>query len=398
MDLELGHGFIPRIGEANYRAVDRCVGPMDLFNPDPLDLPWGVVDGAWAERRPELLDTLRRHGTRLLIDTYGWRYRYDATFRVAKLQATSWCPKTVVSVTDEPVGRSLVEASIRGQAALDADAYLVPGWMPDNHTEALRSSYEVIFKTISEFAEVRARPFVLFVGGHTKGLDRVRALLDEVPHFVSAVYLQLSPVSPVKDSPSKLEAITAAYQHAASRGFKVIAGHAGAITPALRAMGVDAADAGLATEETFDRSRARMTVKSQHDEPNSSGGRRSRMYFSQIDRSLDAAVVERLMSVPGAAAELRGCRLPCHRFRGDHPLEQAREHSPWARVEQARLVDSLPSSMRMTQVYERMRGQRSVLATINGALEAADQETLDVSPLDNRLTWVSRAMASTPAA
>ncbi len=45
MDLELGHGhghghgFRPRIGEENYKAVDRCVGPADLFNPDPLDLP-----------------------------------------------------------------------------------------------------------------------------------------------------------------------------------------------------------------------------------------------------------------------------------------------------------------------------------------------------------------------
>ena len=50
MDLELGHGFIPRIGEENYKAVDRCVGPADLFNPDPLDLPWAIIDGAWAER------------------------------------------------------------------------------------------------------------------------------------------------------------------------------------------------------------------------------------------------------------------------------------------------------------------------------------------------------------
>ena len=39
MDLELGHGhgFIPRIGEENYKAVDRCVGPADLFNPAPRE-------------------------------------------------------------------------------------------------------------------------------------------------------------------------------------------------------------------------------------------------------------------------------------------------------------------------------------------------------------------------
>jgi hypothetical protein len=85
VDLDFGHGFLPRIGEENYKAVDRCVGPTDLFS-SSLDLPWAIVDGAWAEEKPELLGTLRAHGTKLLIDTHGWRYRYDAAFDVAKLQ------------------------------------------------------------------------------------------------------------------------------------------------------------------------------------------------------------------------------------------------------------------------------------------------------------------------
>ena len=398
MDLELGHGFIPRIGEENYKAVDRCVGPADLFSPDTLELPWAIIDGAWAEGRPELVNTLRSHGTKLLVDTHGWRYKYGATSEIAKLSTASWSPEATVSLADRAAGRLLVEASIRAQAALGADAYMVPGWMPDDPSEDLRAPYSGIFETIGAFDDVEARPFLLFVGGHTKGLDRLIALLDEVPHFVSAVYLQLSPIAPSKDSPSKLEAVMTAYRHAAARGFKVIAGRAGAITPALRAMGVDAADAGLATGEAFDRSGARSSRKKSDDEASSGGGRRSRMYFSQIDRSLDAAVVERLLAVPGAAAELRGCRLPCHRFRGDHVLEHAREHSLWSRVQEAQLVASLPRSMRMTQVYERLRGQRSVLATINGALEAASQENLDPKPLENRLTWVSRAIAVASAA
>ncbi len=177
MDLELSHGFIPRIGEENYKAVDRCVGPADLFNPDPLNLPWAVIDGAWAERRPELLNTLRNHGTKLLVDTHGWRYRYAATFDVAKLQSSSWSPQTPVSLADRAAGRLLVEASIRAQAALGADAYVVPGWMPDTPSEDLRTAYEVIFETIGAFDDVEARPFVLFVGGHTKGHDRVIELL-----------------------------------------------------------------------------------------------------------------------------------------------------------------------------------------------------------------------------
>jgi hypothetical protein len=164
------------------------------------------------------------------------------------------------------------------------------------------------------------------------------------------------------------------YRHAAARGFQVIAGHAGAATPALRALGIDAADAGLATAETFSRPSPRRVVTSQDGEP-SGGGRRSRMYFSEIGKSLGADEVERVLAVPGAAAELRGCRLPCHRFRGDHVLDQAREHSLWARVSEAQLVDSLPPSMRLASVYERLRTQRSVLTTLNGALAAGAVES-----------------------
>jgi hypothetical protein len=63
MDLNFGHGFTPRLGEENYKAVDRCIGPADLFTQTELNLPWAIVDGAWAAGRPELLDTLREHRT-----------------------------------------------------------------------------------------------------------------------------------------------------------------------------------------------------------------------------------------------------------------------------------------------------------------------------------------------
>ncbi len=239
---------------------------------------------------------------------------------------------------------------------------------------------------------------MLYVGGHTRGLDQVAALMDSLPHFISTIYLQMTPLAPVKDGPSKLEAVTTLYQHAASLGFQVIAGHAGAVTPALRALGVDAADAGLAIGEGFDQSTTKRRAKPDTEEGQKRGGRRSRMYLGQIGRSLEAADIERLLAVPGAAAELRSCRLPCHRFSGHHLLDQAREHSLWARVEEAQLVTALPSSMRATSVYERMKGQRSVLATINGALEAAGESPLDVKPVDNHLTWISRALAARSAA
>jgi hypothetical protein len=399
VDLDFAHGFLPRIGEENYKAVDRCVGPADLFTPDPLELPWAIVDGAWAEKRPELLETLRRHGTSLLVDTYGWRYRSDATLQVAKLRDASWAPPSSLTTADHSGIRILVEASLTAQAGLEANAYLVPGFMPDHRDEDLRPAYEQILKTASEFAIERARPLVLFVGGHTRGLERMAALIDEVPHFVEALYLQLSPIQPMTDSPSKLEQVTAIYRHAVSRGFKVIAGHAGAATPALRAFGIDAADAGLATGETFDQTRARRARRSaSEDSDKRKGGRRARMYCEQIGRSLDAEEIDRVLNVPNAAAELRGCRLPCHRFSSDHILERAREHSLWARVADAQMVSSLPTSMRATAVYERLRNQRSALTAINGALEAAGEATLTLSPVDNHIAWVSRVVASRSAA
>ncbi|MGI8756327.1 MAG: hypothetical protein ACR2MB_10820, partial [Acidimicrobiales bacterium] len=235
MDLDFGHGFIPRIGEENYKAVDRCVGPTDLFS-SALDLPWAIVDGAWAERKPELLGTLREHGTKLLIDTHGWRFRHDTALDVEKLRAASWAPASPMSPVDKTAGAAFVQTSLRAQAQLEAGAYFLPGWLPATPGEDLRPAYAQIVATARQFADMPPRPFVLFVGGHTKGLDQVVTLLEDLPHFVSGIYLQMTPVAPMRDGPSKLETLTSIYRHAASLGFKVIAGHAGAVTPVLRAL------------------------------------------------------------------------------------------------------------------------------------------------------------------
>ena len=37
MNLDFGHGFLPRIGSDNYKAIDRCLGPGQLWS-DPIDL------------------------------------------------------------------------------------------------------------------------------------------------------------------------------------------------------------------------------------------------------------------------------------------------------------------------------------------------------------------------
>ena len=224
------------------------------------------------------------------------------------------------------------------------------------------------------------------------------ALLNEVPHFVSAIYVQLSPIRLNDDSPSKPEAVTDVYTYAGELGFKVIAGHAGAVTPAMRALGIETADAGLATNEAFDRASARRKVSPKPSSPPQGGGAKPRMYLSQLGRSLSDAEVKQLLSVPAAAAELLICRLPRHRFRGGNFLDRAREHSLWARVDEAKATSALPLSMRITREYETCRSQRSTLTTINGALAQVGLEPLDLKPIDNRITWISRAEASRTAA
>lgn len=398
MALNFGHGFLPRIGVDNYKAVDRCVGSTDLFASRPLELPWAVVDGAWAESAPALLDTLRASGTQLLVDTFGWRYRYDATREVDKLATATWSPSCTLNLADRGQIRSFAEASLRAQAALGADAYLLPGWFPETNSEDLRAAYEVVLETACDTDDIDARPLVAFVGGRIANVEQVIQLIEHIRHYPSALYIQLTPIRLHKDSPSKLEAVVDVYRHARERDFDVIAGYAGALTPALRALGVDAADAGLATAEAFDRTTARRAQRRANRGESSSGGRQRRMYFQELGQSLPGDVVERLLEVPAAAAEIRGCRMPCHRFRNDPIMDRGREHSLYARVQDAQLVDSLPPSMRATSVHERLLQQRSTILRVNGALLESDIPPLDIRPIDNQLAWMSRWLSAPAAA
>lgn len=234
-----------------------------------------------------------------------------------RLAQATWAPAKPVDVTSRDEVATLVRASLRAQAAVGAAVYLVPGFIPVDGFEDLAATYETIIATVTEFTDVDAKPYFLYLGGHTRGLELVHRLIDDLPSFLSGVYVQLSPLETTKDTPTKLERVTEIYQHVAGGGFKVIAGYAGAVTPALRALGIDAADAGLATAEAFDQSGSRRSTHSQTtDDDRQGGGPQSRMYFPTIDRSLDGEQARRLLDVPAVAAQLLGCRLPCHRFTG----------------------------------------------------------------------------------
>lgn len=92
MDLDVGHGSCHGSAGITTRPLTACIGPANLFSSASLALPWAVVYGAWAEGAVDLLATLRAHGTKLLIDTLGWCYRFNATFEVAKLRNAAWAP------------------------------------------------------------------------------------------------------------------------------------------------------------------------------------------------------------------------------------------------------------------------------------------------------------------
>ena len=332
MDLDFGHGFIPRITSQNYKAVDRCLGPDTLLDA-PLDLPWAIVDAPWAEKNQDFLASLRAHGTKVLLDGSCWRYRYGPTFDVGTMAKASWAPLGPLSADDPEQLARLVRDSFRAQAKLEASAYLVPGFIPDDKHEDLRRAYETIVTAVGEFDEVPPKPLVLFVGAHSKGLAAAQALLDALPSFLSGLYLQVAPTALVIDSPTKLLRITELYLYARSLGLAVIGGHAGAITPALRACGIDAADAGLASGEAFESSIARRPKPPKDPETERNGGPSSRMYLEAVGRSFDAKRVTELRSVAAARDSLSSCRLPCHRFGGgdDFPAQAEGTQPPLPR-------------------------------------------------------------------
>jgi hypothetical protein len=397
MSLGFGHGFLPRVGSENHFAIDRCVGAPSLWN-DSLDLPWAIVDAAWAERHPTDLEGLRANGTKLLGDTSGWRFRFAKTLATKKYAEASWAPADAVDPHEEHSVSALVRRSLHSQAALGVDAYLVPGFVPTEGAENLLPCVASIISTLETFTDVPAKPFVLTLGGHSTNLDFIHAALNEIPAWVSAIYVLVTPTDLRKVSPTRLDVLMAVYMHAEQLGFEVIVGRGGAITPALRAFGVSAGDAGLGTGERFDQSAEKRGRSETSQESKRTGGPRSRIYLPQIDRSVNTSEAQRLLAVPAVAEELLTCRLPCHRFQGGDPLAHAREHSLWTRVDEAQRVSATPRAGRVEVLRDALRRKRSTLTRINDALLRAGEAPVDTTALDNKLTWLSRATAQSAAA
>ena len=309
--MNLGHGFLPRIDARNYKAVERCLPPggPGLFSAG-LDLPWAILEGPWAlEHGGATIEFCRDRGVAFVVDTQAWRYRDPRTFLVEKFATTPYAPAGPITTADASALSTFVEADLKTQASLGAAAYLLPGVIPTGpHDDILAET--LVRLDIAQAKLPDARPCIAFVGAHISAMDAAHRLIDSLPHWIDGVYLQLTPVNPLHDSPSKIIDALMLTRRATQQGFTVIAGRLAGLTPLLRAIGISGTDAGLGEGESF-----AYGTKVKNHQPRSGTGEpprlpMGRLYVPRLGRSVSAREWARLMEVPALRGQLL-CRLPC---------------------------------------------------------------------------------------
>ncbi len=384
--MDLGHGFLPRIDARNYKAVERCLprGGPGLFNVG-LDLPWAILEGPWAlQHGASTIELCRDRGVSFLVDTQAWRYHDPRTFLMEKFATTPYASAGPLAASDRSALSRFVEANLRTQATLGASAYLLPGVIPANAHDDVRALTLTLLET-AQAALPDARPCVAFLGVHTASMEAAHQLVDDLPHWIDGVYLQLSPVNPLHDSPSKIIDALMLMRHATQQGFSVIAGRLAGLAPLLRADGIAGADAGLGEGESF-----AYGAKIKNHEPRNGtehqprllGGR---LYVPQLGRSVSAREWDRLMKIPALRGQLL-CRLPCCAF--GLPVEttprRGREHSLHCRVAEAK---TLPGSGRPTidASIALLEQRQSTARAIAASLDEAGLDAVATGFLDNHL-------------
>jgi hypothetical protein len=384
--MDLGHGFLPRIDARNYKAVERCL-PRDgpgLFNVG-LDLPWVVLEGPWAlQCGASTIELCRDRGVSFLVDTQAWRYRDPRTFTVDKFTATPYAPRAPLARSDRSALSDFVEADLKTQAALGASAYLLPGFIPTGPHDDIYNDTLALLEIAQEKLP-EARPCIAFVGVHTASMDAAQRLIDALPHWIDGVYLQPTPVNPLRDSPAKIIDGLMLMRRAAQQGFTVIAGRLVGLTPLLRAAGIPGADAGLGEGESFV-----YGAKVKNHEPRATTDRQprlpmGRLYVPQLGRSVSAAEWARLMQIPALRGQLL-CRLPCCAF--GLPVEttpqRGREHSLHCRVAEAKAL-SEPGRAAVDAVIALLEQRQSTGRAIDASLREAGVVPVATDFLDNHL-------------
>ena len=195
---------------------------------------------------------------------------------------------------------------------------------------------------LAENGDRAARPYFAFVGGHLRNLDAVHDLIERLPLWVQGLYVQLTPVDPMQDSPGKIVDVLDVMAHAKHRGFSVIAGRLAGLGVLLRALGIGAADAGLGDGERFDlasKVRTHRRATPGHASVRMPGGR---IYLAALGRSVSKREWNAMMHVPALRGQLL-CPLPCCGY--GQSIEampgRGREHSLHARVNEARQTPEL---------------------------------------------------------
>jgi len=384
--MDFGHGFLPRIDARNYKAVERCL-PRDgpgLFSVG-IDLPWAILEGPWAlQHGAPTIELCRDRGVSLLVDTQAWRYHDPRTFLVEKFTTTPYAPAGPLAASDRSALNRFVEADLQAQASLGASAYLLPGVIPTKPRDDIRALALTLLET-AQSALPDARPCVAFLGVHTASVEAAHQLVDDLPHWIDGLYLQLSPVNPLYDSPSKIIDALMLMRHATQQGFSVIAGRLAGLAPLLRAAGIAGADAGLGEGESFaygTKIKNHEPRKGTEHQPRLLGGR---LYVPQLGRSVSAREWDRLMQVPVLRGQLL-CRLPCCAF--GLPVEttprRGREHSLHCRVAEA---NALPSSGHPTvdAAIALLEQRQSTARAIAASLDEAGLDPIATGFLDNHL-------------
>lgn len=387
MDLNLGHGFLPRIDQRNHPAVERCLGDVQasLYSEERLRLPWAIVEGPWADRHPPLLSQCADLGIDMLIDTQGWRYREEATFDVPKFLTTSYAPGEPIAASEANRHREFVKRDLVAQAKAGASAYIVPGVVPRDGDDDAAPFTLAAVETARDFEDLDPRPHVAFVGAHSTALDSAHKLIEALPLHLEGVYIQITPIDPMRDSVAKLVDIAELLLHARSRGFFVIGGRLSAFGVVLRAFGVDATDGGLGDGEKFSlRDKLRSAVRSTQDAPPTPmpGGR---LYTPQIMRSVDKREWSKMIAFESVRAQLLCPIMCCLYGHIESTPERGREHSLHARAREAVELNDRPPTLRVEHAIQALERARSLLATINNVLREAGEDPVHAEFVDNQL-------------
>lgn len=385
--MDFGHGFLPRIDARNYKAMERCLtrGAEGLFH-EGLDLPWAILEGPWAmQRGSATIELCRERSVSYLVDTQAWRYREPDTFSVEKFASVPHAPTRPLPASSRDSVRDYVAADLDAQASLGASAFLLPGLVPRHKEDDVAGATLELLDMAQADVLSSPRPCIAFVGAHTSSIDDAFAFVDELPHWITGVYLQFTPINPLRDSPSKIIDCLALLQHARQRGFIVIAGRLAGLGSLARALGVNATDSGLGEGESFVFG---AKIRNQQPRETSSHARPvgGRLYVPQLNRSLSSAEWCRLMKLPVLRGQLL-CKLVCCAFGQpiDSTPRRGREHSLHARVAEAKEVPTGASATALDAVVRLLEQRRSTLRLISNALESADHEPLQTDFIDNHV-------------